>query len=217
MSDVQRIRTHPADQPRLPEGQYQTAKWPVLTYGPTPEVETEAWQLRVFGAVEREVVLQWPDLLALPQVRVQADFHCVTTWSRYDMVFGGVRVRDILALATPRSDATHVMQHATGGYTTNVDLQTMCDDDVLVVIEVDGAPLEREHGGPARIVVPKRWAWKGAKWISGLEVMTRDRRGFWEMNGYHTHGDPWGPDGERYSSQEQAWETRKQGNALRRG
>jgi DMSO/TMAO reductase YedYZ molybdopterin-dependent catalytic subunit len=216
VSGVQRIRTNPEGAPRLPGGQHQTAKWPVLTYGPTPEVEPEGWSLRLFGAVAEGVTLDWAALHRLPFVRVQADFHCVTTWSRYDMVFGGFRVRDVLALARPRADATHVMQHAHGGYTTNVDLAAMVDDDVLVVTEVDGAPLEREHGGPARVVVPKRWAWKGAKWISGFELMTRDKRGFWELNGYHTHGDPWGPEEERYSSQEQAWATRKQGNELRR-
>jgi DMSO/TMAO reductase YedYZ molybdopterin-dependent catalytic subunit len=214
--EAERIRTHPADGPRLPNGQYETAKWPVLTYGPTPEVSTDEWRMRVFGTVEEEIELTWSDLHRLPFVRVQADFHCVTTWSRYDMVFGGFRVRDVLALARPREDATHVMQHAYGGYTTNVDLPAMCDDDVLVVTEVDGAPLHVEHGGPARVVVPKRWAWKGAKWVNGFELMTRDKRGFWELNGYHTHGDPWGPDEERYSSQEQAWATRKQGNELRR-
>jgi len=100
--------------------------------------------------------------------------------------------------------------------TTNVDLPAMLDDDVLIATEADGAPLDQEHGGPARVVVPKRWAWKGAKWVNGFEVLTADRRGFWEINGYHNHGDPWGEGEERYSSQEKATATRKEGNRLRR-
>lgn len=216
MSEPIAIQTHPDGEPQVPEGQHTTTKWPVLTHGPTPEVEIDAWSLRIFGAVRRDIVLDWAALTALPFVRVRCDFHCVTTWSRLGMVIGGYRVRDVLALADLDPAATHVMQHAYGGYTTNVDLEAMRDEDVLIVTEADGEPLHREHGGPARVVVPKRWAWKGAKWVNGLELMTEDRRGFWELNGYHIHGDPWGPEGERYSDQEQAWETRKRGNQLRR-
>lgn len=210
------IRTHPEDAPRLPEGQHLTTKWPVLTYGPTPEIAVDAWRLRIGGAVEQPVELDWQALHALPFVRVRADMHCVTTWSIYDMTWGGFRVRDLLALARPTAEAAHVLQHAYGGYTTNVDLAAMLEDDVLIATEANGEPLDAEHGGPARVVVPKRWAWKGAKWVNGLELLARDRRGFWEINGYHNNGDPWGEGGERYSSQEQAWETRKRGNEQRR-
>jgi DMSO/TMAO reductase YedYZ molybdopterin-dependent catalytic subunit len=213
---VQDIASHPPGEDRVPAGQHVTEKWPVLTYGPTPEIEIEQWSLRVFGACATPITLDWAALSALPFVQVRCDFHCVTTWSRLGMVFGGYRVRDVLALAGVNSDATHVMQHAYGGYTVNTDIEAICDDDVLIAIEADGAELHREHGGPARIVVPKRWAWKGAKWVNGLELMTADRRGFWEENGYHIHADPWGPEGERYRDQEQAWETRKRGNDLRR-
>ncbi|GDY12976.1 sulfite oxidase-like oxidoreductase [Planctomycetota bacterium] len=211
------IQTHPEGQDRLPADQHLTTHWPVLTYGPTPLVSTADWRLRIFGAVEEPLELDWESISKLvPFVRIQADLHCVTTWSIHGMVWGGWRVADLLALARPTADATHVLQHATGGYTTNVDLEGMLDKDVLIACEANSAPLDSEHGGPARVVVPKRWAWKGAKWVSALEVLTSDRRGFWEVNGYHNHGDPWGEGGERYSHQEKAVETRKAGNALRR-
>ena len=216
MSKIDIIRTHPADRSRLPDGQTETTKWPVLTYGPTPQVSTDAWRLRVWGACENPIELDWAGLSALPFVRVQADMHCVTTWSRYNFVWGGYRVRDLLALAKPKAECTHVMQHGYGDYTTNTSLADVIDDDALIVTETDGAPLDVEHGGPARVVVPKLWAWKGAKWVNGFELMTQDRRGFWEVNGYHNHGDPWGPGEERYSHQEQAKQTRKDGNELRR-
>lgn len=217
---IEPIRTHPVDAPRLPNGQTLTKRWPVLTYGPTPQISTADWRLRVWGAVERPIELDWAELLALPQARVRADMHCVTTWSLYDVVWSGVRVRDVLALARPTALATDVLQHAYGDYTTNVELTAMLDDDVLIAHGADGGgqagELDPEHGGPARIVVPKRWAWKGAKWVNGLQVLTHDQRGFWEVNGYHNHGDPWGDGEERYSHQERARAVRKAGNALRR-
>jgi DMSO/TMAO reductase YedYZ molybdopterin-dependent catalytic subunit len=216
MSDPIVIRTHPEDRGRLPDGQHLTTKWPVLTYGPTPNVDTAQWRCRVFGEVQRAVELSWDDLHRLPFVRVRADMHCVTTWSIYDMAWGGFRVRDVLALARPKPEATHVMQHAYGGYTTNTDLAAVTDEDALIATEVNGEPLDAEHGGPARVVVPKRWAWKGAKWVNGFQLMVGDRRGFWEVNGYHNQGDPWGDGEERYSSQEKAFQTRKEGNELRR-
>jgi DMSO/TMAO reductase YedYZ molybdopterin-dependent catalytic subunit len=214
--DIIEIQTHPADRDALPDGQVRTTKWPTLTYGPTPSVATADWRFSITGAVAEPVELDWAALHRLPFVRVRADMHCVTTWSRFGMVWGGFRARDLLALAKPLPEAVCVFQHAYGGYTTNVDLPAMLDDDVLIATEADGAPLDQEHGGPARVVVPKRWAWKGAKWVNGFEVLTADRRGFWEVNGYHNHGDPWGEGEERYSSQEKATATRKEGNRLRR-
>ena len=217
MSTFAPIRTHPADGPRLPEGQVLTTKWPVLTYGPTPQIAREDYRMRVWGACATPLDFSWADLEAnLPYVGVQADMHCVTTWSRYDMRWGGWRVRDLLALAKPADDATHIMQHAYGGYTTNNALADLLDEDVLIAIDESGQPLDEEPGGPARVVVPRLWAWKGAKWVNGFELLTGDRRGFWELNGYHNHADPWGPEGERYSHQEQAAAKRKEGNALRR-
>jgi len=200
--DVPFVRTHPDGAERLPGGQHLTHKWPVLTCGPTPEVGVDDWRLRIFGAVEEEIELDWEALRRLEFVRLRTDFHCVTTWSKHDVAWGGFRVRDVLALARPLPAATHVMQHAYGGYTTNNPLEVLMDEDVLIVTEAEGGPLPVAHGGPARIVVPKRWAWKGAKWIHGLELMEGDRRGFWEANGYHNRADPWGPGGERFSHQE---------------
>jgi DMSO/TMAO reductase YedYZ molybdopterin-dependent catalytic subunit len=216
MSDVSVTRTHPEGAERLPNGQVRTSKWPVLTYGQTPIVDSAAWRLRIWGACDKEVTLDWSALHRLPFHRVRADMHCVTSWSIFDMTWGGFLISDILALAAPTAACTHVMQHGYGGYTVNVDLPAMRGADVLVATEANGEPLDAEHGGPARVVVPKRWAWKGAKWVCGFELMTSDRRGFWEINGYHNHGDPWGDGEERYSSQEKAWQMRKEGNELRR-
>lgn len=217
MSDWPAIRTHPEGEPQLPDGQVATTKWPVLTYGPTPLITREHYRIRVWGACATPLDLDWNELTErLAFVRVGADMHCVTTWSRFAMRWGGWRVRDLLALAQPLPEATHVMQHAYGDYTTNTSLADLLDDDVLIATEESGTPIDKEHGGPARVVVPRLWAWKGAKWVNGFEILTHDRRGFWEVNGYHNHADPWGPGGERYSHQEQAQATRKRGNELRR-
>lgn len=217
MTDARRIQTHPDNEAQLPAGQHETTKFPVLTYGPTPTVETEDWELRLWGSCNNDVTLRWEDLQQFAFRTLIVDFHCVTTWSRMDTRFGGYLLRDILSLAGPSADCSHVMQHAYGGYTTNNPLDVLLDEDVLLVTHLDDEPLPREHGGPARVHVPKRWAWKGAKWVNGFEFLNSDQRGFWEQNGYHTNGDPWGPGGERYSSQEQAFATRKEGNRLRRG
>ena len=217
MSDLQDVRTHPEGEPRLPEGQVLTTRWPVLTYGPTPLIARDDYRFRVWGACAEPLDLSWAEMEAkLPFVRVRADMHCVTTWSRNDMAWGGWRVRDLLALAKPAADAAFVLQHAYGDYTTNTSLEDLLDDDVLIATEESGVPLDEEHGGPARVVVPRLWAWKGAKWVNGFELLTHDRRGFWELNGYHNHADPWGPEGERYSHQERAQAVRKLGNELRR-
>ncbi len=216
MSEAKKIQTYPDGADRLPAGQHETTKWPVLTYGPTPIVEKEDWQLRMWGACENEITLNWDDLKQFPYTTLIVDYHCVTTWSAMDMRFGGYLLRDIFALAKPSADCTHVMQHAYGDYTTNNPYDVLLDDDVMLVTDWNDQPLPREHGGPVRVHVPKRWAWKGAKWVNGFEFLTHDVRGFWELNGYHTHGDPWGAGGERYSSQEQAWEKRKEGNRLRK-
>lgn len=207
---------HSTDQERMPDGQHLTSKWPVLTYGPTPQVEIQDWQLRLFGACEKEIILSWDDLKQLPYVQLQVDYHCVTTWSALAMNFGGYLIRDIFALVKPLPECSHVMQHAYGDYTTNNEYDVMLDDDVMLVCDWNGEPISREHGFPARVHVPKRWAWKGAKWVNGFEFLTHERRGFWEVNGYHTNGDPWGEGGERFSHQERAKEARKEGNRLRR-
>ena len=180
--------------PRLPPGQSETRKWPVLDLGIHPEMEPEAWTLHIDGAVQQPCVLDWAGLLALPVVEEASDFHCVTTWSQLDLTFGGVRLSTVLALADPRDDATHLMCHGSDGYTVNLPLEEALKDDVLVAFQVGGAPLPREHGGPVRVVTPQLWAWKGAKWICRLELLTADQRGYWEERGYSNTAHPWRDD-----------------------
>ena len=176
---------------RLPPGQRLTDGWPILHYGSIPRIDRSTWEFRVFGLVEQEVALSWEQFMALSQTRTRSDIHCVTTWSKYDNDWEGVRFRDLIALARPAADAGHVMFHSYGGYTANVPLSELMGDEVLLAHQHDGRPLEPEHGGPLRAMVPNLYFWKSAKWVSGIELLTEDRPGFWEMYGYHMHGDPW--------------------------
>lgn len=182
--------------PKEPPGQnvYEKHEWPVLDLGQTPEIAPETWKLTVDGAVENPLVLSWQDLQDLPQADEEADFHCVTGWSILDLAFRGVRLETVAALARPKPDATHVMTHAHDGYSTNLPLEEALKPDVLLVHTVEGKPLAKEHGGPVRIVVPQLYAWKGAKWVNRLELMTHDRRGFWEIRGYSNTAHPWRDD-----------------------
>jgi len=182
--------------PREPPGQnvFEKEKWPVLDLGEAPEIPSQKWRLTVDGAVETPLALSFEDLLALPQEDLGADFHCVTGWSILDLAFRGVRLETVLALARPTPDATHLMTHASDGYSTNLALEEALKPDVLLVHTVEGQPLARAHGGPVRIVVPQLYAWKGAKWVSRLELMTHDRRGYWEIRGYSNSGHPWRDD-----------------------
>ncbi len=177
--------------PAIPVGQIQTQKWPVLDLGITPKVSTADFRLVVDGAVKKPFALDWAGLMALPQVEDSSDFHCVTTWSRLDLRWVGVRVSTLVALAEPDDDATHLMGWASDGYCTNVALDEALKDDVLLAHTVDGAPLPVEHGGPLRMITPQLYAWKGSKWICRLELMTADRPGFWEERGYSMTAHPW--------------------------
>ena len=176
---------------RLPPGQVATLKWPVLHYGAVPGFNRATWDFRVFGLVEQPLQLSYDELLALPQVEVRADMHCVTRWSRFDNCWEGVRVREVIERARPKREATNVLVHSDGGYTTNVPLEDLLRDDVLFAHSHDGQPLAPEHGYPLRLVVPHLYGWKSAKWVRGLELLDRDVAGFWERNGYHMHGNPW--------------------------
>ncbi len=176
---------------RLPPGQVTTEKWPVLTYGETPLIETKDWRFRASGLVDQEQILTWDDLLAFPAVRIVCDMHCVTRWSKFDNAFEGVRVRDLLASLNVKPEARYVMVHGYGGYTTNVPLTDLMDDDVLLAYKYDGKPLEPDHGGPCRLLLPKLYLWKSAKWVNGFELIEKDKPGFWERAGYHMYGDPW--------------------------
>jgi DMSO/TMAO reductase YedYZ molybdopterin-dependent catalytic subunit len=199
---------------RVPPGQYVTDKWPVLTYGDTPEIRPEDWTLRIFGRVEGEVKLPWTEFQALPRVQVKADFHCVTRFSTLDNPWEGVSTREILRRVRVDPEASHVMVHSYGGYTTNLPLEDFLSERSLLADRHGGQPLPVDHGGPVRLVVPHLYAWKSAKWVNGIELMDEDRRGFWEENGYHTYGDPWRE--ERFSSQEtrEAYQVRRRAKEL---
>lgn len=182
----------PADiQKRVPPGQYLTEKWPVLHYGPVPSFDAKRWDFRVWGSVLNEVRLTWEEFQKLEQTQVQADMHCVTTWSRLDQKWEGIPFRTILALAKPLPDVKFVIAHSEHGFSANVPVEATADDDVLIALRANGAALTPEHGYPARLVVPKLYAWKSAKWLRGIEFRATDSPGFWEKNGYHNVGDPW--------------------------
>jgi DMSO/TMAO reductase YedYZ molybdopterin-dependent catalytic subunit len=180
--------------PQLPAGQTATQKWPVLDLGVLPDVTRETFRLRVDGAVRAPYTLDFAGLLELEQVEDTSDFHCVTTWSKMDLKWKGVRVADLLALAEPLPEAQALMCHGSDRYTTNVSLEEALKPDVLVTYQVDGKPLPREHGGPVRMITPQLYAWKGSKWISRLEVLTANRPGFWEERGYSMTALPWRED-----------------------
>jgi len=180
--------------PRLPVGQTATTKWPVLDLGMHPDVPIDRWQLVVDGACARPTTLTFGDLALLEQVEEESDFHCVTTWSRFDLRFRGVRLAEVLALAEPREGAVAVMCHAHDGYSTNLALEEALKPEVLLAWAAEGAPLPREHGGPVRVITPELYAWKGAKWVNRLELMTENRPGFWEARGYSSSAHPWRDD-----------------------
>ena len=182
---------------RLPPGQHLVRDWPILDLGKRPDIATDRWRLEITGLVERPLTLDWAGFLALPQMRTTSDIHCVTTWSRYDNEWQGVRTRDLLDAVMPRDEAAAVMLHSYDGYTTNVALADFAAEDAMIVHQWAGKPLARDHGGPARLVIPHLYFWKSAKWISRIEVLGVDKPGFWEVNGYHMRGDPWAE--ERYS------------------
>ena len=176
---------------RVPPGQYLTEKWPVLHYGTVPRFDPRTWDLRVFGEVEREVRLSWDELAGLEQTLVQADMHCVTTWSRLDQRWEGIPFTRLVALAGPRPQARFVIAHCEYGFTANIPIELCLREDCLVALRANGEPLTPEHGYPARLVVPPLYAWKSAKWLRGIELSAVDKPGFWERNGYHNRGGPW--------------------------
>jgi len=176
---------------RIPAGQTEVKNFPTLDLGIRPQVTTDNWSLRVCGLVEHELDINWAQFHAMPQVTEVSDFHCVTRWSQLDMDWQGVPAREILAMAAPLPAAKHVTLHGYDGYTTNLPLDALLDDDVIIAHSVLGGPLTAAHGGPVRIVVPKRYAWKGAKWLKAIELHEFDRPGFWEVRCYHNEADPW--------------------------
>jgi DMSO/TMAO reductase YedYZ molybdopterin-dependent catalytic subunit len=181
-----------ARDPRLPPGQYDVGNdWPVLTAEATPRLSTDKWTFTVDGLVEEKVSWNWAEITALPPSEFMGDIHCVTTWSKLGVRFRGVSVDTLLATAKPQPSASYVLASSTTGYTTNLPLADVTGGQAWVVWEYDGQPLPREHGGPARLLVPHLYFWKSAKWVSGLQLLDHDQPGFWEQNGYHDRGDPW--------------------------
>src|SRR5947209_9871584 len=183
------IEKLPDGQDRLPPGQYLTRKWPVLSYERTPKGLPADWRLKISGKVENPFELTWEEFLALPRTTLTTDIHCVTTWNRYDNSWEGVSIREILQRARPLPDAKFVMAHSWTGYTTNLPLADLDDDDVLIAIKHDGQDLEIDHGGPVRLVVPKLYFYKSAKWFDGLELIERRSHRLWEHERYTNHAD----------------------------
>lgn len=178
------------DPNRLPPGQYLTERFPVLHVGDVPTYAPGEWNLAVGGLVDRPFTLTFEELTALPSVTLTTDIHCVTKWSKFDTVWRGVKLKDLLDTAGIQSDATHVMGHAEFGYTANLPLEDALRDESMVVWEYEGEPIEPIHGGPVRLLVPNLYFWKSPKWLRGIELMNADKPGFWERNGYHMYGDP---------------------------
>ncbi|MBI2907512.1 MAG: sulfite oxidase-like oxidoreductase [Chloroflexi bacterium] len=182
---------------RVPPGQRLTDRWPVLHYGPVPAIDPANWTLTIKGLVDKGRKISYEEFMALPQVKVLSDIHCVTTWSALDYLWEGVSTSVVKDLVQIRPEAKYVMAYAPGGFSANLPLDDFFQPDVLFAVKCNGHPLAPEHGYPVRLIVPRLYLWKSAKWIDGIEFMEKDRPGFWESHGYHNHGDPWKE--ERYS------------------
>jgi DMSO/TMAO reductase YedYZ molybdopterin-dependent catalytic subunit len=176
---------------RLPPGQRLVETWPVLDLGVQPEIPLDKWRLTIDGLVDTPIVWRWADILAQPAFEDVSDMHCVTAWSRFDNRWRGVSARHLLSAVQPKAEARHVIFHSYDTYTTNVTLDAFADDDVLLATHHDGQPIAIEHGGPLRVILPKWYLWKSAKWVKRIEFVAADRPGFWEERGYHNEADPW--------------------------
>lgn len=180
----------PSDDARVPARQTVVGNFPILDLGVLPEIRRDNWTLRVYGLVANALELDWAAFQQLPQITDISDFHCVTRWSKLDVAWGGVRARHLLRLAAPLPTARFVTLHAYDDYTTNLPIEALLDDDVIIAHSALGYPLTTAHGGPVRLVVPKRYAWKSAKWLKAIEFHAEDRPGYWEERGYHNEADP---------------------------
>lgn len=184
---------------RIPPGQRVVDNFPVLDLGIQPKIVPKSWSLNLAGAIDGQQTVDWEAFLKLPQREVIADIHCVTHWTRFEVAWLGVAAKDIVALARPHAAAKFVVLHSADGYTTNMPLEVFMDDDVLLAHQLYGEALPREHGGPVRVVVPKRYFWKSAKWVTAIHFHHTDQPGYWEVRGYHNEADPFKE--ERYSSE----------------
>ena len=176
---------------RIPPGQHETPAFPVLHYGPVPQIDTAEWTFSIFGLVDKELELSFEEFIKLPQIKVFSDIHCVTSWSRLNNLWEGVPANAIQNLVKIKPEARFVIVHAANGFTANIPLEDFLQNDVLFALKHNDKPLTAEHGGPVRLVVPRLYFWKSAKWAGGIEFVAEDRPGFWERAGYHNHGDPW--------------------------
>jgi DMSO/TMAO reductase YedYZ molybdopterin-dependent catalytic subunit len=186
-----KVRKAGYDPARLPPGQYLTDKWPVLHAGDVPDADLATWTLEVTGEVEEPLSLTYDELRELPSTIVTTDIHCVTRWSRFDAEFKGVHWSELAKLCKPKPSARFAIAHAEQGFTANVPLAAIEDEQALVVYEADGEPLTLEHGWPVRLFVPSKYFWKSAKWLRGIELSASDKPGFWERYGYHNEADYW--------------------------
>jgi DMSO/TMAO reductase YedYZ molybdopterin-dependent catalytic subunit len=185
------VRQAGYDPARLPPGQYFTEKWPVLHAGEVPDVDIATWTLELSGEVEEPTTLSFEQLQALPATEVTTDIHCVTRWSRFDAQFTGVHWRELAKLCRPKPSARFVIAHAEHGFTANVPLEALEDENALIVYAADGEPLTPDHGYPVRLFIPTKYFWKSAKWLRGIELSAVDKPGFWERYGYHNNADFW--------------------------
>ncbi|UYO50660.1 sulfite oxidase-like oxidoreductase [Rhodopseudomonas palustris] len=186
------------DEQRLPPGQHLVKDWPVLDLGLTPQIGRDRWRLDVYGAVAEPVFWDWAQFMAQPQADIVSDIHCVTTWSRYDNRWQGLATRTLLDVCQPTDAARFAVLHSYDGYTTNLTIDDFAAADAMIAHSWSGAPLDQEHGGPVRLVVPHLYFWKSAKWLQAIEFRDDDAPGYWEVRGYHNRGDPWAE--QRYSS-----------------
>tara|TARA_B110000116_G_scaffold203563_1_gene178627 strand:+ start:728 stop:1336 length:609 start_codon:yes stop_codon:yes gene_type:complete len=176
---------------RIPPGQKLTEKFPVLTYGDIPNIQSKDWTFTIDGLVKTNTIYNWNEIMSIEQIVLTKDFHCVTQWSRLDNVWEGIKVKDLINKAELLPNAKFALIYCYGGYTTNLPTKVLLDEDVLLAHKHDGRALLPEHGGPIRLIVPKLYAWKSAKWIKGIKLIETEELGFWENLGYHSYGDPW--------------------------
>jgi len=188
------VRLGPRSNDRLPPGQHLTQGFPILDLGIKPEIALKDWRLEIGGLVENPKTFTWEEFNALPQFEDVSDFHCVTTWSKFDCQWRGVAVFTLAEIVKPKPEVRHVLFSSYDGYTTNVRIEDALDDDALVATQFDGKPIPRDHGGPARVIIPKLYAWKGAKFVRAIEFVAEDQPGFWEVRGYSNTADPWTED-----------------------
>ena len=181
----------------MPAGQFLTDKFPVLHYGQTPNIDVSKWTLKILGLVEQEKELTFAEFDALPKISLHCDIHCVTTWSKLDTNWVGVQAKELLKLVKLQPQASHVLVHAHTNWSTNLTLEDFFQSDVIFATEYEGKPVTAEHGGPVRLVVPRLYFWKSAKWVKAMQFTQKEESGFWELRGYHQRGGPWAE--ERFS------------------